>query len=63
MRRAEVRAVTAAIALTGYPIGPVVEAGIQRVATAVLEFGILGRDDTTEVKQGTLVGSMVGPGS
>jgi len=55
--------VTAAIALTGYPVGPVVEASIQRVATAMLEFGILGREDTTEVEQGTLVGSMVGPGS
>jgi len=55
--------VTAAIALTGYPVGPVVEASIQRVATAMLEFGILGREDTTEVEQGTLVESMVGPGS
>ena len=55
--------VTAAIALTGYPVGPAVEASIQRVATAMLEFGILSRQDTTEVEQGSLVESMVSPGS
>ena len=55
--------VTTAIALTGYPVGPVVEASIQRDATAMLEFGILSREDTTEVEHGTLVKSMVGPGS
>jgi NitT/TauT family transport system substrate-binding protein len=55
--------VTTAIALTGYPVGPVVEASIQRDATAMLEFGILSREDTTEVEQGTLVKSMVGSGS
>jgi len=53
--------VTAAIALTGYPVGPDVKASIQRVATAMLEFGILGRQDTTEVEQGSLVESMVSP--
>jgi NitT/TauT family transport system substrate-binding protein len=53
--------VTAAIALTGYPVGPAVEASIQRVATAMLEFGILSRQDTTEVEQGSLVESMVSP--
>jgi NitT/TauT family transport system substrate-binding protein len=55
--------VTAAIALTGYPVGPVVEAGIQRVATAMNQFGLLGGQDTTEAKQRTLIESMVGPGS
>ena len=55
--------VTAAIALTGYPVGPVAEASIQRDATAMLEFGILGRQDTAEVEQGSLVESMVSPGS
>jgi NitT/TauT family transport system substrate-binding protein len=55
--------VTAAIALTGYPVGPVVEGSIQRVATAMLEFGILPREDTTEVEQGSLVESIVNPGS
>lgn len=55
--------VTAAISLTGYPVGPVVGASIQRVATAMLEFGILGGQDAAEVGQGTLVASMLGPGS
>ncbi len=55
--------VTAAIAQTGYPVGPVVAASIQRVATAMLKFGLLGSQDAAAVTQGTLVGSMVGPGS
>ena len=53
--------ITAAIALTGYPVGPVVEASIQRVAKAMLEFGILGRQDKAEVEQQTLIHSMVSP--
>jgi len=53
--------ITSAIALTGYPVGPVVEASIQRVARAMLEFGILGRQDNAEVEQQTLVRSMVSP--
>ena len=53
--------ITAAIALTGYPVGPVVEASIQRVAKAMLEFGILGRQDKAEVEQQTLIRSMVSP--
>ncbi len=52
--------VTAAIALSGYPVGPVNEPRIQRVAQAMLQFGLLGRQYAAEVKQGTLVGSMVG---
>jgi NitT/TauT family transport system substrate-binding protein len=53
--------ITAAIALTGYPVGPVIEASIQRVAKAMLEFGILGRQDNAEVEQQTLTRSMVSP--
>jgi NitT/TauT family transport system substrate-binding protein len=53
--------ITAAIALTGYPVGPVVEASIQRVAKAMLEFGMLGRQDNAEVEQQTLIRSMVSP--
>jgi len=53
--------ITAAIALTGYPVGPVVQASIQRVARAMLEFGILGRQDNAEVEQQTLIHSMVSP--
>jgi NitT/TauT family transport system substrate-binding protein len=52
--------VTAAIALPGYPIGPVNQTRIQRVAQAMLQFGMLGSRHAAEVEQGTLVGSMVG---
>ncbi len=52
--------VTAAIALPGYPIGPVNQARIQRVAQAMLQFGILGSGCAAEVGRGTLVGSMIG---
>ena len=54
--------VTAAMALPGYPTGPVDETGIQRVATDMLEFGILSREYTTGVQRGTLVRSMVDAG-
>jgi NitT/TauT family transport system substrate-binding protein len=57
------RDVTAAMVLSGYPIGPVDETRIQRVATAMLQFGMLGRQYAAEVERGTLVESMVGPGS
>jgi ABC-type nitrate/sulfonate/bicarbonate transport system substrate-binding protein len=52
--------VTAAIAQTGYPVGPVVEASIQRVAIAMLKFGLLGPQAATAVEQQTLASSMVG---
>jgi len=52
--------VTAAIAQTGYPVGPVVPASIQRVATAMLKFGLLGPGAAGRVRQRTLVGSMAG---
>jgi NitT/TauT family transport system substrate-binding protein len=54
--------VTAAIVPSHYPIGPVNQTRIQRVATAMFQFGMLSRADAAEVQQGTLVGSMVGPG-
>ena len=53
--------ITAAIALTGYPVGPVVEASIHASARAMLEFGILGMQDNAEVEQQTLIHSMVRP--
>jgi NitT/TauT family transport system substrate-binding protein len=53
--------VTAAMVLSRYPIGPVDETRIQRVATAMLQFGMLGRQYAAEVQRGTLVESMVGP--
>ena len=56
--------VTAAMALpVTYPVGPVVQANIQRVAAAMLQFGMLGQQYATLVKQGTVVRSMIGPGS
>ena len=55
--------VTAAMVLSGYPVGPVNQTHIQRVALAMLQFGLLGRQYATEVEQGTLIGSMVTRGS
>jgi NitT/TauT family transport system substrate-binding protein len=55
--------VTTSMALSGYPTGPVNKGRIQRVAAAMLQFGLLGRQYAAEVEQGTLVDSMVGPGS
>jgi NitT/TauT family transport system substrate-binding protein len=55
--------VTAVMALPGFPIGAVDKTRIQRVAAAMLQFGILGTQYTTEVQQGTLIASMVAPGS
>jgi len=55
--------VTTAMALSGYPTGPVNKGRIQRVAAAMLKFGILSPQDAAEVEQGTLVASMVGPAS
>ena len=54
--------VTTAMVLSGYPVGPVNETNIQRVARAMLQFGMLGKEYAAEVKRGTLVKSMVGPG-
>jgi NitT/TauT family transport system substrate-binding protein len=53
--------VTAVMALPGFPIGPVDERRIQRTAEAMLEFGMLSQQYTTEVEQGTLIKSMIGP--
>jgi NitT/TauT family transport system substrate-binding protein len=52
--------VTTAMALSGYPVGPVSKARIQRVAQAMLQFGFMGRQYATQVEQGTLVATMVG---
>jgi hypothetical protein len=53
--------VTAVMALPGFPIGPVDQSRIQRTADAMLEFGMLGQQYTSEVEQGTPVKSMIGP--
>jgi NitT/TauT family transport system substrate-binding protein len=55
--------VTTSMALSGYPIGPVNKGRLQRVALAMLQFGMLGRQYAAEVERGTLVDSMVGPAS
>ncbi len=55
--------VVATMVLSGYPVGPVIQTHIQRVAQAMLQFGLLGRQYATEVEQGTLVGPMVTNGS
>jgi NitT/TauT family transport system substrate-binding protein len=55
--------VTANIALPGFPTGPVDETRMQRTANAMLQFGILGSQYASQVRQGTLIRSMCGPGS
>ena len=52
--------VTAAMVRSGYPVGPVDQTGIQRVADAMLQFGMLSREYAAVVERGTLVASMVG---
>jgi NitT/TauT family transport system substrate-binding protein len=51
--------VTTSMALSGYPVGPVNEARIQRTAAAMLKFGLLDARYAAAVEHGTLVGSMV----
>jgi NitT/TauT family transport system substrate-binding protein len=55
--------VTAVMALPDFPVGPVDETRIQRTAEAMLQFGLLGKQYAAEVQQGTLVRSMIVPGS
>jgi NitT/TauT family transport system substrate-binding protein len=55
--------VTAAMVLSGYPTGPVKETNIQRVAVAMLNFGMLGRQYAALVERGTLAGALAGSGS
>jgi len=54
--------VTGVMALSGYPVGPVSEPSIQRVAQAMLQFGLLGQQYAAEAERGTLVRSMVAGG-
>ena len=55
--------VTGSMALpSSYPVGRVEQVGIQRVAAVMLRFGVLSQRDTAEVRQGTLVRSMISPG-
>jgi NitT/TauT family transport system substrate-binding protein len=55
--------VTTAMALSGYPVGPVSRARIQRVAQAMLQFGFMSQQYALQVERGTLVAAMIGPAS
>jgi NitT/TauT family transport system substrate-binding protein len=52
--------VTVVMALPGFPTGPVNAQNIQRVAEVMREFGVLGRQYSAEVEDGTLIRSMIG---
>jgi len=51
--------VTAVMALPDFPVGPVDEQRMQRTADAMLQFGLLARQYAAEVRQGTLMRSML----
>jgi NitT/TauT family transport system substrate-binding protein len=53
--------VTAIMALPAYPTGAVNDVPIQRVAAGMLQFGMLGQTFAAEVRNGTLIKSMIGP--
>lgn len=53
--------VTAVMALPNFPVGPVNEQRMQRTADAMLQFGLLARQYAAEVRQGTLIRSMISP--
>lgn len=54
--------VAGVMSLPGFPIGPASDSSIQGVAEAMLQTGLLGERDSTEVNNGTLVESMFRPG-
>jgi NitT/TauT family transport system substrate-binding protein len=56
------REVTAVMSLPDFPVGPVNERRMQRTADAMLQFGVLARQYAAEVRQGTLIRSMISPG-
>ena len=53
--------VTAVMALPDFPVGPVDEQRMQRTADAMFQFGLLARQYAAEVRQGTLIRSMISP--
>ena len=55
------REVTAVMSLPDFPVGPVNEQRMQRTADAMLQFGVLARQYAAEVRQGTLIRSMISP--
>jgi len=54
--------VTAIMSLPNFPTGPVDGQRMQRTADAMLQFGILGQQYATGIRQGTLIRSMIVPG-
>ena len=48
-------------ALPDFPVGPVDEQRMQRTADAMLQFGLIARQYAAEVRQGTLIRSMISP--
>ena len=55
------REVTAVMSLPDFPVGPVNEQRMQRTADAMLQFGVLAPQYAAEVRQGTLIRSMISP--
>ena len=53
--------VTAVMSLPDFPVGPVNGERMQRTADAMLQFGVLARQYAAEVRQGTLIRSMISP--
>jgi ABC-type nitrate/sulfonate/bicarbonate transport system substrate-binding protein len=51
--------VTAVMSLPDFPVGPVNEQRMQRTADAMLQFGVLDRQYAAQVRQGTLIRSMI----
>jgi NitT/TauT family transport system substrate-binding protein len=50
---------TAVMALPDFPVGPVNEQRMQRTPDAMLQFGVLAQQYAAEVRQGTLIRSMI----
>jgi len=48
-------------ALPDFPVGPVDEQRMQRTADAMLQFGLPAGQYAAEVRQGTLIRSMISP--
>ena len=47
--------------LPDFPVGPVNEQRMQRTADAMLQYGVLAGQYAAEVRQGTLIRSMISP--
>jgi hypothetical protein len=47
------------MSLPGFPVGPVNEQRMQRTADVMLQFGVIAQQYAAEVRQGTLMKSMI----